>query len=105
MKPSALMRERPALRRALDWVVRDLQGYIKADPKEYIEAGCDEPSIDVRLCVDDDGWIFRTGLVDYDPYHSKACAASCVGSETDTDGLLDDLLTDVLDQLHDRGVE
>lgn len=99
--PKFINAERENMKRALDWIVKDLQRTIKAEPIEHTEYGCDEPTIDVRLCLDPNGWIFRTGLVDYDPYHSEICAASCVGLETTTEELLEELLDQALDQIHD----
>lgn len=57
--------------RALRRINKDFDGQ-----KEH---GCDEPSIDVRLCVYSDGsWKIRWGLVDYDPDHAPMCGASSV---------------------------
>lgn len=68
-------------------------------PEDYTERGADGPSIDVRLCIDIDstlyrreGWIIRTGSVDFDPVHSQFCAAGCIG-------LGDDTPEDILDYL------
>lgn len=85
--------------------IKDLQGLMKSDPKEYIEHGCDEPSIDIRLCIELDGsWIFRTGDSSFDERHSALCGASSVQLDTETKGkklpLLEKLLDQVMDQLY-----
>lgn len=63
---------------------------------DYLDQDCQEPSIDVRLCIDIDvktpSWIFRTGCSDYDPVHSEYCAASCIGIDENAIELLEELL-------------
>ncbi len=84
----------------LESIVNELQTEIRANPSWYLEPGCDEPTIDVRLCIDlterygvtTPTWVIRVGLVDYDQYHSEYCAASCVGLETDVSKLLSELI-------------
>lgn len=98
VKPSFILSEREAIRAALHWTVLDLKRYMSSDPEEYTEHGCDEPSIDIRLCVDADGWIIRTGDSSFDPYHSSVCVDSCVTPDTDTDELLNDLIEQSVDQ-------
>lgn len=77
-------------------IVADLKATMASDPKEYTEYGSDDPSIDVRLCIDlgdgHYGWIFRTGLSDYDPYHSEYCAAASIGLDTNPEKLLAELI-------------
>lgn len=57
--------------------------------------------IDVRLCVDIDsdyvqnGFIFRTGLNDFDPYHSQFCSASIISIDGDKEAILNDLLSEL----------
>ena len=87
-------------------IVEDLKATMSADPAEYTDPYADgeTPCIDVRLCVDiaESGkragliggeWIFRTGLVDFDPRHSQYCGASSVSPDTDAEDLLEDLLS------------
>jgi hypothetical protein len=90
----------------LTLVVKALQDDIKTSPLEYYADEYDEqPSIDIRLCidlVDEDlsgrfGYIFRTGSVDFDPYHSEYCAASSVDLDTNPNELLEELLNQVLE--------
>lgn len=84
-------------------LVTRLKADIEADPMEYVDYGADNPSIDVRLCVDlaDSnrcyGWIVRTGLVDYDPYFSEYCSAGSVGLDTDPAKLMAELLEGLTD--------
>lgn len=80
--------------------VAELQATMAGDPDEYTDtySGDDAgPSIDVRLCIDltrnGGTWIFRTGLVDFDPRHSQYCAASSVGLDTDPEELLAELIS------------
>lgn len=85
---------------------------MQADPKEHTDPGCDEPSIDVRLCIDryeskpglpeHYDWCFRTGLVDFDQRHSTLCVASSIGLGTEPRDLLNDLLNDLLSEVMDR---
>lgn len=89
-------------------IVRELKRDMRSNPKDYIENGCDEPSIDIRLCVDrheykpslpcEYTWLFRVGLVDYDPRHSDYCAASSVQLDTDPDKLLTMMINDLKTQ-------
>jgi hypothetical protein len=79
-------------------IVASCQADIASDPELYLELGCDEPSIDVRLCIDLTErygiatWIIRTGLVDYDQVHSEYCAALSIGADTNASELLDSLI-------------
>jgi hypothetical protein len=83
----------------LTLVVKRLQAYMQHMPDDYTEHGEDTPAIDVRLCIDpfeeSYTWIVRTGLVDFDPYHSEHCVASCVGLDTKPKELLEQLLGDL----------
>jgi hypothetical protein len=84
-------------------MLADLRGIIerskmemRAYPKDYIEPGCENPSIDIRLCIDLEnhyGWIFRLGSSDYDPYHSEYCGGSSIQLDTVAEDLLGDLLS------------
>lgn len=82
-------------------LVAQLKSDIAACPEVFLEPGTDTPSIDIRLCIDLDTkyrsqeWIIRTGLSDYDPYHSEYCAASCVTPDTDPSELLEELVTQI----------
>lgn len=98
VKPSFINKERESMLKSLQWVVRDLKGYLKNNPEDFKEPGSDSPSIDVRLCIDEDSWIFRTGLADYDPYHSLICCASSVQEDTEAEELLERLLEEAFDQ-------
>jgi hypothetical protein len=82
----------------LEAIVKELQKDLKLSPD-------DEPTIDIRLCVDkpnelsdrcyppnDWTWLFRVGLSDYDPYHSDYCSASCVGLNTSPNELLEEMI-------------
>jgi hypothetical protein len=90
----------------LNDICRELKRDMKRSPEEYTEHGCDEPSIDIRLCVDyhehkpslpgEYNYIFRIGLVDFDPIHSDYCAASCVALDTKPDELLKELTEQIL---------
>ena len=106
---SFILESREQMLEHMKWIVADLQRAMLNNTEEYTEPGCDEPSIDVRLCIDryerNEGWrfIFRTGLSDYDPYHSYLCAGSCVTLDTDPDELLEELLDDVFEQHHGMG--
>lgn len=79
-------------------IVSDLTDTMRQNPLEYTERGCDEPSIDIRLCIDVDSndkpvsWIFRTGDSSYDQRHSRYCSALSVHLDTDTNELLNDLI-------------
>lgn len=61
----------------------------------------DIETTDIRLCVDPDGWIIRTGEVAYDEWHSPVCSSSSV-SRTDGKAQLSvvaqELIDDALDQ-------
>lgn len=106
LTPSKLLAEREFIRNALTFTVSDLKRMIQNDPDDYEDMD-GNASIDVRLCVNTEAteynslWIIRTGLVDFDAYHSPICAASSVTPDTDLDELLDDLLGQALDQLAD----
>ena len=94
--------ERTDMLSDLTATVEELKTSMKLDPKLFTEAGCDEPSIDVRLCVDLErgsapSWIIRTGSSDYDQYHSEYCSASCIGLDTDPKELLEELMNDLGD--------
>lgn len=98
MIPSKLLREKPAILRALRITVKDLQRTIERDMDELHDG-----EIDIRLCVDGEcEWIIRTGDVSYDPYHSEYCAATLVVLDTNPDELVDELLNDILDQQGER---
>ncbi len=63
----------------------------------------DEPSIDVRLCIDfqDDGtpdWIIRSGDSSYDQRHSALCGASIVSLDTEFNDEADETLENLIDQ-------
>lgn len=79
-------------------LIDDAVATMQAAPLEYTEHGADEPTIDIRLCVDNDGWIFRTGDASFDQRHSRYCSASCIGLNTQAGELLEQLIDDVLDQ-------
>lgn len=79
-------------------IVKDIKHDIELMPDEYTDYGCDEPSVAIRLCVDDNDWIFRTGLSDFDQRHSRYCAASSIGLDTNPSELLEDLIDQILDQ-------
>lgn len=100
-KPSFIFSEREAIGRALKITVSDL----KRDVEDILESDREEPSIDVRLCIDSDGWIIRTGDSSFDPYHSAVCAASCVTADTESEELLEDLIQQALDQSAEQGEE
>lgn len=81
-------------------IIKECQENMRIDPAYYTERGSDEPSIDIRLCIDLEShggpnWIVRIGLVDYDPYFSEYCSASCIGLDTKPE----DLLTELTDSL------
>jgi hypothetical protein len=85
---------------ALRYIVSDLKRTMRVDPAEFTEPGEDSPAIDVRLCIDHldrkhPSWTFRTGSVDYDPYHSEYCGASCVTPDTDAEELLSELISQI----------
>lgn len=75
-------KERSNMLVELHQIVTDLKKELAADPLPYKENDDDDPSIDIRLCIDlsDFGgsWIFRTGHVQFDQYHSQYCGASAV---------------------------
>jgi hypothetical protein len=79
----------------LGTVVSDLKAAIEMCPKDYIELGTDEPSIDVRLIIDPEtaSWNINTGSSDCDQWHSEYCVASCVTLDTTTDDLFTELLS------------
>lgn len=84
-------------------IVNDLKATMQGDPEEYTDWGSEEPSIDIRLCIDSTRrgemtWIIRTGSSDYDQYHSDYCAALSVGLDTKSE----ELLTDLINQLDDN---
>ncbi len=97
--------KRSEMLRYLKILVRDCKGDIRRNGKAlYMVDGMDEPSIDVRLCIDHrnyngavDGWtwIYRTGSVDYDPVHSDFCGASAIGLTSTAEGILQDLLNGI----------
>jgi hypothetical protein len=94
--------EKEWMRQELITTILEWQEEMANHPKEYTEPGTDEPSIDIRLCIDFEAeqgsWIFRIGSVDYDPYHSQYCAASCITLDTNANSLLDDLFEQVIEQ-------
>jgi hypothetical protein len=81
-------------------IVKDLKHTLRLSPDDYLESNYDDPSIDIRLCIDiterfgisTPTWGFRTGISDFDPYHSEYCAASCVTLDTDPSKLLNKLI-------------
>lgn len=87
----------------LNAVCINLKATIESDPAAYTEHGTEEPSIDVRLCIDINHsragatWAIRTGSSDYDQRHSEYCAALSVKMATDAA----ELLTDLISQLGD----
>lgn len=113
--------EREYMLRNLTLIVRGLQASMRLDPDEYTEHNDDEPSVDIRLCIDmnipdhestangcteecracqgeaDPSWIFRTGDVSFDPAHSEFCAASCVSLATKPEKLLAELIGQIED--------
>ncbi len=87
--------------------VENLKSFVRINPEEFTEAGSDEPSIDVRLCVDEyDGlnrsftWIIRTGDASFDQKHSPYCAASLIGLDTEPRALAQELIDDIAEQEH-----
>ncbi len=99
---------RPEILRHLKSLVRHMIQEIKANPDLYIGDGDEEPSIDVRLCVDKPKelssrvhppshwtWVVHTGSSDYDTYHSDYCAGSSVGIDTDAEELVSELIGDL----------
>lgn len=98
MIPSKLMACKPAIISALKYTVSDLKRMIQRDRDEELNG-----EVDIRLCVDGDAkWIIRTGLVDYDPYHSEYCASSFVTQDTEVEELAEELIGQVLDQQAER---
>lgn len=81
-------------------VVENLKSWMRTDAQAFTEFGSEEPSTDIRLCIDLEGfspyrsesWIFRTGPSDYDPVHSQYCSASSIGLDTDAKDLLAELI-------------
>ncbi len=109
--------EQSHMLRDLEQIIEDCKATMQFNPKEYTEHGCDEPTIDIRLCIDPIStnsnpfsltselidtfdWIFRTGSVDYDQRHSRYCAASCIGLDTKPM----DLLTELVDQVFEQEI-
>ena len=81
----------------LNNIIREYKKDLINNPNEYTELGCDEPTIDIRLCIDLEShggpnWIFRIGLVDYDTYFSEYCAENCITLNSDASGLFSDLV-------------
>lgn len=82
-------------------VVGSLKASMELDPIAFREPfdAEDQPHADVRLCIDINHcsfggtWIIRTGLVDYDQFHSEYCAAGSIGLDTDPADLLEDLIS------------
>lgn len=97
VRPSFINKQKDLMLRSLQWVVKDLKRYLKDNPDYYVEIG-EDPSIDVRLCIDEGSWIFRTGSSCHDPYHSLICCASSVQEDTDTEELLEELLKQAFEQ-------
>lgn len=92
-----LEEQKPFMLKDISQIVQSAKARMEIDPNEYTENGCDEPTIDVRLCIDlergdEPTWIIRVGLVDYDPYHSDFCSASCIGLNTNVSELLEELI-------------
>jgi len=88
--------------------LRSIQAMIDDDCRESPD---DEPSIDVRLCVDfdhdDPNWIIRYGDSSYDQRHSEMCGADMIGKDTkfsdEADTTLESMIDQCLDQLSQRG--
>ena len=87
---------------SLTELVEILKENMRLDTTNYIEEEGEDPSIDIRLAIDNEketyrsiGWRFWYGSSDYDSYHSQYCAASSVGLDTKPDELLKDLLNDI----------
>jgi hypothetical protein len=91
--------ERLGMYQDLQTIIIDLTHEMRTDPKLYTEHGCDEPSIDIRLCIDAHNdsftWCFRTGDSSYDQRHTTYCAASSIQLDTGTDELLNQLIGDI----------
>jgi hypothetical protein len=91
---------KPDILRDLKRIIRDCKPDLKANPELYIENGCDEPSIDVRLCVDPEpdetfSWILRVGSPDYDQRHSVYCSAGSIGILTKAESLFEQLVREI----------
>ena len=84
----------------LEALVKECQQGLTTSPEDYTEPGTDEPSIDLRLCIDledSESFVFRVGSSDFDPYHSEYCAASCITTESEASELLQDLVNQLED--------
>lgn len=103
MKPSNILKLRERIRESLRWVISDVKRDLERNPEDHTEPGADAPSMDVRLCIDGERFTVRTGSVDFDPYHSEICAASCIDLETDLEELTDELISAAVDQAAERG--
>lgn len=103
-----LAKERKWMLLALKSLVRDCKRSIRQDRVSYIENDGDEPSIDIRLCIDKPKglsdrihppanwtWVFNTGDASYDQYHSDYCAASTIGLDDNAEELLEELIGDL----------
>lgn len=92
--------EKHHMLRYLNELIPNLKSSIDAQPEEFKESEDDEPSIDIRLCIDlnDDGtgsWIFRTGDSSYDQQHSQYCSTTSIGIDSNAAELLDYLIQDL----------
>lgn len=109
---SYIKQEQKHMTRALRAIVNDCKRSMAADRSLYMDSEHEEPSIDVRLCVDRYEtnsnpfslvspletrfeWTFRTGDVSYDQRHSRYCAASSIT----LDSTVESLLVDLIDQI------
>lgn len=101
VRPEFIHKEKSSMLKNLQWVVKDLKRYLKDNNEAINELMEEVPSIDVRLCIDEDSWIFRTGSADYDPYHSLICSASSVQEDTEAEELLEELLNQAFEQCSD----
>jgi hypothetical protein len=72
-----------------------LQTAIQAKPGDYIEFGCDEPFIEIRLQYRNGGYAIHTGDPSYDQDHRGAWGAGLIGLDTDAAELADDLIEQV----------
>jgi hypothetical protein len=95
-----IRQEKSFIRAELIAILKHFKPQLLNNPQEFTEFGADEPTIDIRLCVDLEShggpnWILRTGSVDFDSYHSEFCSASCIGLDTKPSELLNYLLQEL----------
>ncbi len=99
-----IKQEQVHIKRNLSIYMREFKPRLRKDPDCYRESRDDEPTIDIRLCIDASPgpdsfeWIFRTGDSSYDQRHSRYCGAGCIGIGTKVDDLLLELIDQVLEQ-------